>query len=465
MGRLPFLMVQCHKTSIHHLNAVLYSFLNRNSPYHHNILPRGESFWVSPQTILLMKCFSRKPIIHMPKVLGVIIPLLLIGQLIQAQVLEGVIQDKESGAPIEFASVFFANTSIGTNSESDGQFLLDGFLPGKYDLTVSFVGYKTYSLPLEIRQDQKLSLTIKLEKDAVELPEIFVRPDTAGWLANFREFRNLFLGKNPASKACEIENPGALLFYFNPEKKTLFAHAKEPLRIRNEWLGYELIYDLKSFQCDYASGRLAYTGIPRFEPLETSSSRKEKRWNKRRQKEYEGSLLHFIRTLHDGKLKEEKFEVQAVHKIPNPNRLPPDLVERKLAHYREKARTQATQGGTVILNAKDSLSFYASENRKPIYLDSLGKKYPSGKRLVQDGLLTYVGELALTYKGAKESMDYPYKRGRSPRYPVSKIILEAPLRIYANGYYEEVQSLFVDGYLGWSGTTASLLPLDYYPPD
>jgi hypothetical protein len=381
----------------------------------------------------------------------------------QAQVVEGVIQDKTTGDPIELTSVFFANTSTGTSSDAEGNFRLQGFQPGKYDLTVSFVGYKTYSLPMEIREGQSFELTIRLEEDSVSLPEVFVRPDTAGWFSHFRDFRNLFLGTTKASQSCEIKNPDDLLFYFNPEKKILFTHAKEPLRIRNEWLGYELVYDLKSFQCNYANGRLAYTGIPRFKPLEASSKRKARRWAKRREKEYEGSILHFMRSLYRGALQQEKFELQAVYKIPNPDRLPPDLVQRRLAFYRKKAR-EAAQGGELILQVDDSLSFYGAEARKPVYLDSLGERFPSGRGLLNGNRIFYTGELLLTYKGQREAPDYPYNRNSTLRSQQSRLILEGPLRIYPNGYYEDVQSLFVDGYLGWAGTTASLLPLDYYPP-
>jgi iron complex outermembrane recepter protein len=64
-------------------------------------------------------------------------------------VVSGVITDEDTGEPIAFANVFFANTRIGVSSDVDGKFMLERFPSGKYDLTIAYVGYTTYQQALE----------------------------------------------------------------------------------------------------------------------------------------------------------------------------------------------------------------------------------------------------------------------------------------------------------------------------
>ena len=37
------------------------------------------------------------------------------------------------------------------------------------------------------------------------------------------------------------------------------------------------------------------------------------------------------------------------------------------------------------------------------------------------------------------------------------------LNIYSNGYFEDIQSLFLEGYLSWHEKMANLLPLEFQP--
>ena len=57
----------------------------------------------------------------------------------------GTVIDAESNLPVQYATVYFANTTIGVVTDENGQFTLDNIESGKYDLTVSFVGYETLS--------------------------------------------------------------------------------------------------------------------------------------------------------------------------------------------------------------------------------------------------------------------------------------------------------------------------------
>lgn len=47
------------------------------------------------------------------------------------------------GEPLAFANVYIENTSLGTITDENGEFILQGIEPGKYELIASFTGYST----------------------------------------------------------------------------------------------------------------------------------------------------------------------------------------------------------------------------------------------------------------------------------------------------------------------------------
>lgn len=383
--------------------------------------------------------------------------MLTFGQSINGEITEAGTQE-----PVQFANVYFASTLIGTTTNPDGTFTLNKFPPGKYDLTVSFVGYKTYSRSVELKANETLDVSIELVPEVVSLPEVFVTADTSNWKQNFQSFSNYFLGTTPASKKAQIVNKKALAFYDDRGQRILFAHAREPLVIRNEWLGYEVTYDMISFQMDYGKGKLAYYGVPRFSYLKPKNKATQKRWERNRRKEYKGSLLHFFRSMAEGNFENDKFNVFELFKIPNPQRLPDEIINERIGYYRNKAVNSAT----MVIDENDSLSYYLRQRRQPKKIDSLGRRFKTGKELIKkDDNITYTGILRVVYKGAMEAKEYPFKASSIPGYQESDLHINDNLKLYDNGYYEDVRSTYVEGYWSWVGTMAGILPMDYVPPE
>ncbi len=381
-----------------------------------------------------------------------------------SQTIHGTITDAESGKPVEYANVFLANTLTGTVTDAEGSYELTGFDPGKYDLTISFIGYKTFTRSLEINANDELEVNGKLTVEVVSLPEVFVTADTSNWQDDFQVFKANFLGTTPASDMCSILNARALYFYYDRDENILFAHAREPLEIINDWLGYRITYDMQSFQLDFRSGRLAFYGVPRFSYLKSKNKSTLRKWGRNREEAYKGSLLHFFRSLNNLSLKSEQYEVQELIRLSNPDRPPSDILEKKISSFRKKIREQ--QGSEVSLSSPltDSLQYYLDLKRQPEYIDSLGMKYTSGHALMQNGELAFRGILHVTFLGAREHRLYPFRRaGYGPGYQQSKLYIDEPLRVYANGYFEDVRYSYVEGYWNWTGKMASILPLDYYP--
>jgi hypothetical protein len=380
-----------------------------------------------------------------------------------AQNIKGKVFDGISVAPIEYANIYFANTTIGATSNADGQFVLKVPELGRYTLMASFIGYKTFSVEIEILTKETFEVNIPLIPDVRQLPEIFVNADTSDWEENYRIFFDHFIGITKASKSCAIKNKKALNFYFDPYDRTLYGHAREPLIIFNDYLGYKITYELISFKLEYKQSKLEYFGIPRFELMIPKSRNEENKWSKRREEVYRGSIYHFFKSLYHDQLSGNEFKVQEFFRVPNQDRLPEELIRKKLDQFMKDRPKLTTSGNKTIIRTNDSLDYYLQERNKPKYLDSLGVDIINKNQVAIGDSLFYKGNLKITYLGAKESSDYPNLR-RPPyrEYQNTVMNILSSLKLYPNGYYD-YSSTFVQGYWGWTGAVGNILPLDYEP--
>lgn len=95
----------------------------------------------------------------------------------QNLVLKGKIEDKyKESIPFANIALYQANDTIsivkGTASDLAGKYLLQDIDSGNYILKVSYIGYKTVSLPVHIIKD--LTQNIILESDSQSLTEVVV---------------------------------------------------------------------------------------------------------------------------------------------------------------------------------------------------------------------------------------------------------------------------------------------------
>ena len=115
-----------------------------------------------------------------------LIPSVLLGQ----NTITGVVVDSLTQEPLPMATVYVNGTTIGTTTDNDGQFQLEGV---SYPATVvfSFVGYQPKAMDLE-RNPGKL--TIGLAPN-IELPEIMVSGKKNKIdKKNLEYFKKMFLG-------------------------------------------------------------------------------------------------------------------------------------------------------------------------------------------------------------------------------------------------------------------------------
>lgn len=95
------------------------------------------------------------------------------------QTIKGTIVDGSTQKPIDFVNVALlksedAPPSTGVVTDEKGNFLLPNVPPGKYFLRVSFVGYNTISIPLNVNNNELNVGKIKLTENSKTLSEIQV---------------------------------------------------------------------------------------------------------------------------------------------------------------------------------------------------------------------------------------------------------------------------------------------------
>lgn len=94
----------------------------------------------------------------------------------QKHAIKGTVIDKGDRSPISYANVLVKGTTIGTLTDSIGNFSIDNLLPGPYTLQVSFLGYKTEITPEYVLTVKDLFLTIEVEESATEIATLNVYP-------------------------------------------------------------------------------------------------------------------------------------------------------------------------------------------------------------------------------------------------------------------------------------------------
>lgn len=255
--------------------------------------------------------------------------------------ISGTVTDKQSGQPVDYASVYINGTTNGTLTDSLGNFYLDN-VHFPCTLAISHLSYITQSLDIEKPLTSPLNLSLKLKMN--EISEVSVQ-DRNLRKQNLEIFKHQFLGTDVWGKYAHIENEEAIVFsrdYMPKQSKVvnktlnlvmqsdpdlqwsadsamvtysvptnLKAISLEPLKIQLPLLGYTLYYDLAGFiwkfEDNFNGDLSAMLGYSYFIPTPYESKRDSIRIQKNRQKCYYNSAQHFCKSLYENKLAENGY--------------------------------------------------------------------------------------------------------------------------------------------------------------
>ncbi|WP_294818499.1 TonB-dependent receptor [uncultured Flavobacterium sp.] len=86
--------------------------------------------------------------------------------------IKGRIVETETSEPLPFASVLVEGTQIAANSDESGHYALPNIPEGNYVLVVSYVGYKTNSVPVEVEAGKTKDYDVVMTGDNQMLQEV-----------------------------------------------------------------------------------------------------------------------------------------------------------------------------------------------------------------------------------------------------------------------------------------------------
>jgi len=104
----------------------------------------------------------------------------------QTGTLRGFVYDKGTGEPILFTNVFLSGTTIGASTDVNGFFTIKNVPAGQYQLTSTYLGYDTASVPVKLSAGATLSFRLLLNKSSIGLREVEVLGAKQEQLTNTR---------------------------------------------------------------------------------------------------------------------------------------------------------------------------------------------------------------------------------------------------------------------------------------
>ncbi|MFD2873519.1 carboxypeptidase-like regulatory domain-containing protein [Mucilaginibacter ximonensis] len=329
----------------------------------------------------------------------------------------------DKGAPLKSATVFISGSQKIMMCDAGGHFKFEHLNVGNYQLTVTMIGYVTFSQNVAI-QNKSAHVDIQLKIQDNQLAEVRIGGKD-NFEKHYQTFKELFLGKTKNGRACTIINPRVL--NFSTKKKILFADASDFLIIENPRLGYRIKYLLKQFSYNSNTGITLYTGETNFEPMK-GTPQMQATWDKNRLAAYKGSLMHFLRSVYRNRVLREGF-------IINP-----------------------------ILERDDSNPPIITYDARPVAFDTLRRIVDSSfvglrfKRL----LYSYDPSRAKTIQ---TNITTPVLKERLVDNDITQITLfNEEAIIDQNGAHRDYRDFLVEGSLG-ANRVGDQLPFEYQPPN
>ena len=177
-------------------------------------------------------------------------------------------------------------------------------------LVVRYLGYETFYLK---NPDPGIKYQIELSVSENMLDEVVLDASVFTREQMLEAFKQEFLGKTKAGRKSKILNENDIRFYYDKLEKSLFATSRNPIKVVNKVLGYEIEFDLIDFVSQYFTISLDEKDI-RSNYFGGTSFFKDVSENKRgikrkRIKAYIGSSRHLFKSLISGQFQDEKFQL------------------------------------------------------------------------------------------------------------------------------------------------------------
>lgn len=328
----------------------------------------------------------------------------------------GRVVDAHTGEPIVGVHIFISQSEVGDYTNEKGEYKLENLKRSTFSLVFSHVGYTT-----QIFEVAHLSamerIDVELEEDVRQLEEVYVEgKGDRKWGRYLKRFMELFLGNNHDDDLISIEND--YLIDFTDLKGRDFSIDNKPLlKISNNYLGYEIDYQLESFKASEGS---SYLGYSNFQKLNDSTMTEF--WRMNREKAYKGSLRHFFESLINNELGVNGFAATL---------------------YRVEANRFSKVEPEMLNDAKEPVTVKATEtNSVNVEIKSVDGEYYE---------IVFNRLMGVVYFDELDGFGKPQ---------TSEIRLIEPLEVYPNGIIRNPEAIVTYGFLANMGVY-ELLPFEY----
>jgi len=334
----------------------------------------------------------------------------------------------EKGEPLTGATVFIGGSERVMPTNDQGRFVFHHIPPGNFQLSVQMVGYTPVSRSIAIK-NSAVTADIRLQTKTIDLGQVTIG-NKRSWARNFKIFEREFLGESANARQCTILNPHVV--NFSTKKGLLMADADDFLIIENKRLGYRIRYLVKDFGYNYVDGIVLYHGDFSFEELDGTPEQKQQ-WAKNRLETYQGSFMHFLRSVYANNTLENGF------------------IARPLYGY-----------GTIRMDTTTTDVYKVKVKDRPVKFDTLVTAIDSNFSAFRFKQLYVIYNPKKAAAFGKNTYDEKKNMVILPKATLLRLAAEAAI-IDKKGSYTDYRDFFIQGY--WArARVADQLPVEYKPP-
>ncbi len=357
--------------------------------------------------------------------------LFCITQHLVAQIdLSGRVEDAETNKPIANASVYFSNTTISTYTNDQGAFEFKQLRLINTNIIVYSPGYELLAFKPTTKNIEGRKIVFKLKLTEASKNKLQVNSEERK--EAIKAFEEKLLGLTKEASECEVLNEDAIYFLAGETATSYKVMSDTPLIIVNKRLGYRINYNLVEFTTDFIHGEHMLDGFAMYTEMGNP-----KDFIDNRKRVYQGSSMHFFRSLVNHRLYQEQFETYWMKPVPSKSVLtspPPNLLwTDKDTALLEPAKPM----DILFIDSSNELSI-----RSPFKLLIYYAKNPYGKNyLINNGLVD-----GMVAKGVRS-----FLRFSAPSVGINYL-----------GVLDDYSNVEYTGYWQYE-LLANKLPLDYDP--
>ncbi len=373
--------------------------------------------------------------------------------------------DAETDQPLPYVNVYINRTTIGGYTNDKGEIEVKKIPFGTHELVLSSIGHKPVTRKLIIRSERPIHMTVQLVVRMLDAVQVNAKRDDK-WQRQLERFEKLFFGSDHY-KQCKILNPWIL--NFKTVQGNFIAEAQEPLKIENNYLGYDLSFEIKT--CSFSNATYIINGGVRFEEKQGDSLTREA-WMKSRELIYRGSPQHFLRAVINDKVTSEGFEIYSDVTMNA------DIVRK--AYFLQNViggasimpasfdgRIARTENGMYDLRFPSRLEVHYLRKRSPrtvyrnvghavSWMEVKGEKLTVSRHgVVQNpGSLVVLGNMSNLRVADWLPLDYKYS-ATQPAMPAvvptvfTDVLLEKPYIQTDRNYYYNRETIWLKGYMNY----------------